>query len=265
MLTDRIFRASRKSPTLQQQLKRALVRLPSRQRHVMHFGQRLLVDPSELHGFYLYYEGEYDDYIFEFLGERLAGFDRALDIGANIGIYTSFFAARMNKVDAFEPEIGVLPRLRENLRLNGLTNVSIHSVCVANVSGKVSFQRPDKRNLGVGRISNNCAGVEYPCITLDDFFGNSIRESCLIKMDIEGGEWLALQGARRVLYYPPFPVSLLIELHPDAIVSLGGSVLALKSLLESMGFYVCALTPAGAQRLPADLNARFWWATSKPE
>jgi hypothetical protein len=62
-----------------------------------------VVDPSELHGFYLYYEREYDDYTFSFLGDRLAGFARALDIGANIGVCTSFLAARMDKVDAFEP------------------------------------------------------------------------------------------------------------------------------------------------------------------
>jgi len=69
--------------------------------------------------------GKYDNYIFSFLGDRLGGFARALDIGANIGVCTSFLAVRMDKVDAFEPEIRVLPKLRANLQLNGLAHVSI--------------------------------------------------------------------------------------------------------------------------------------------
>jgi FkbM family methyltransferase len=230
----------------------------------VHFGQRLWVDPSELHGFYLYYEREYDDYIFSFLGDRLAGFARALDIGANIGVYTSFLAARLEKVDAFEPETSVLPELRANLELNGLTHVTIHATCVAHVSGKVNFESPDKANGGIGKIVEGY-GIEYPCVTLDDFFGSSIGEACFIKLDIEGGEWLALQGARRVLSYPKVPVSLLIEVHPEQITSLGGSVTELKSLLQSMGYHVYALTPAGVHTLTAALNARFWWASSNAE
>ena len=264
MVTDTIYRALRRTPHIQRQFKRLVVRLPHRRRQVVHFGQRLWVDPSELHGFYLYYEREYDDYIFSFLGDRLAGFARALDIGANIGVYTSFLAARMDKVDAFEPEIRVLPKLRANLQLNGLTHVSIHATCVAHISGKVSFEPPDKANEGIGKIVKG-DGIEYPSVSLDDFFGDSVGEPCFMKMDIEGGEWLALQGARRVLSYPKFPVSLLIEVHPEQITSLGGSVPGLKSLLQSMGFHVYALTPAGVQTLTAGLNARFWWASSNAE
>ena len=265
MVTDTIFRALKRSPNLQRQFKRALVRLPSRRRQVVHLGQRLWVDPTELHGFYLYYEREYDDYIFSFLEERLASFTRALDIGANIGVYTSFFAARMSRVDAFEPELRVIPKLRSNLRLNQLENVRIHCACISNLSGKVHFQPPNKQNEGIGRIAEGNAAVEYPSLSLNDFFGDSIRESCLIKMDIEGGEWLALQGARRVLSHPRIPVSLLLEVHPTEIADLGGSVPELKSLLKAMGFFVYALTPAGLQTISCGLDARFWWASSTTE
>lgn len=265
MVSDTIYRLLRGSTNIQRQLKRALVRLPSRRRQVVHLGQRLWVDPRELHGFYLYYEQEYDDFIFKFLEKRLASFARALDIGANIGVYTSFFAARMNEVDAFEPELRVIPKLRSNLELNGLNHVRIHCACVGDQSGTVSFQPPNKQNEGIGRIARGNAAVEYPSLTLDDFFGDSIRESCLIKMDIEGGEWLALQGATRVLSRPKAPVSLLIEVHPTEITSLGGSVPELKSLLEAMGFYIYALTPDGLHTMPASLNARFWWVSSTQE
>jgi hypothetical protein len=42
-------------------------------------------------------------------------------------------------------------------------------------------------------------------------------------------------------------------------------VSGLKSLLQSMGFHVYALTPAGVQTLSAGLKDRFWWASSNAE
>jgi len=122
MLTDAIFRALVAVPSLQRQFRKMVFRLPHRQRLVQHFGQELWVDPSELSGFYVYYERNYDDYIFQFLSARIAGFDRALDIGANIGIYTVFLAARIARIDAFEPEPLVLQRLTANLEQNGLAS-----------------------------------------------------------------------------------------------------------------------------------------------
>jgi hypothetical protein len=81
-------------------------------------------------------------------------------------------------------------------------------------------------------------------------------------MDIQVGEWPALQGTHRVLSYPKSPVSLPIEVHPEQITSVGGSVPGPKSLLQSTGFYVYGLTPAGIQTLTAGLDARFLWTSS---
>jgi hypothetical protein len=75
-----------------------------------------------------------------------------------------------------------------------------------------------------------------------------------------------LQGARRVLSYLKFPVLLLIEAHPEQITYMGDSVPELKSLLQSMGFHVYALAPAGVQTtLIAGLNPRFRQASSNAE
>ena len=246
---------------LQQQLKRVLVRLPHRQRIVERLGHRLLVDPSELHGFYVYYEREYDDFVFEFLQGRLAAYPRALDLGANIGIYTVFLASQVKEVDAFEPEPAVLPRLRANLALNGVKNVRVHETCVGSILGRIAFEPPGRRNAGIGKVSTAMAGCSYPCTTLDEFFGGPLDEPCFIKMDVEGAEWLVLQAAQAISH-PNVPVALLIEIHPGEIRDLGGSVTELRLLLENMGYAVQALTPAGLQPLGVE-DFRFWWATSQ--
>jgi hypothetical protein len=149
MVTDTIYRALRSNPKHTAAVQASghsasTPAAPSRPFWAAAVGRSLRASR-----FYLYYEREYDDYIFSFLGDRLAGFGRAVDIGANIGVYSSFLAARMDKVDAFEPEIRVLPKVRANLQLNGLTHLSIHATCVAHVSGKVNFEPPDKANEGI--------------------------------------------------------------------------------------------------------------------
>ena len=113
MITDRFEyrRTLRPWAALQRLSTRVVRRLPHRQRLVRHFGQRLLVDPSELTGFYLYYEQEYDDGIFRFLARRLPTFAWAIDLGANIGVYTTFIAQYCNRVDAFEPDKHLVSKL----------------------------------------------------------------------------------------------------------------------------------------------------------
>src|SRR6266487_6593874 len=100
-------------------------------------GQRLIVDPTELSGYYLYYEQAYDREVFDFLETVMSDYSRVLDVGAKIGVYTVFFAARVPPVDAFEPVREVVPRLTENIALNRFSNVALHEVCVSGDDGTV--------------------------------------------------------------------------------------------------------------------------------
>ena len=86
MLTDNLYRLMRPLPIVQRKFKRVVYKLPHRRRLINRFGQQLWVDPAEMSGFYLYYEQDYDDYVFEFLSTQVSKYSRALDVGANIGI-----------------------------------------------------------------------------------------------------------------------------------------------------------------------------------
>jgi FkbM family methyltransferase len=253
-----LYRLSRVWPTAHRLFRRTVHRLPHRTRRVRHFGRDLLVDPSELHGFYLYYEQEYDDPIFHFLLERLPSFRWAIDLGANIGIYTTFLALHCEQVDAFEPEKQVLPRLQENLRLNGIRNVTIHEKCVSDVPGEVLFVPPSRQNQGVGRVGEG--GVPVDSTTLDVFLARSEQRPLFIKMDIEGGEWLAVRGAQQAFRAWGHPLSILIELHPDGISKVGGTLPDLRRLLGGAGLTVQSLD-SGELR-PVNHSSRFWWVTN---
>ena len=81
MITDKLYRSLSAWPGLQRQFARVVKRLPHRRRQVSRYGQILEIDPSEMAGFYLYYEQDYDNYLFEFLSTQVSKFERALDIG----------------------------------------------------------------------------------------------------------------------------------------------------------------------------------------
>ena len=160
----------------------------------------------------LYCNGLYDYHEMRFVCDYLRPGDRFLDIGANVGIYTLLAASVVGEtgaIDAFEPVPSTLGRLRENLRLNSVETVRIHEAAVGAEAGTVEFEiANDAMNHMVqpSQARPNAAAATVECVVLDDYLdGNSYS---LGKIDIEGAEPLAMQGARRMLEAANPPVWL---------------------------------------------------------
>jgi len=148
------------------------------------------------------------------------------DVGANIGYFSLLFArivAEKGRVFAFE----VLPSNVERLQLNLTANyfqgrVVVVSSAVVDGAGPVNFLIGPSGGMGkaegsVGRKKLSYSrSISVPGISLDEFVyqeGNPVPQ--VIKMDIEGGEVLALPGMNRLLVEGR-PL-LLLELHgPEA-------------------------------------------------
>ena len=143
------------------------------------------------------------------------------DVGANIG-YISLMAARLvgtnAKVFAFEALPANITRLDQNVVLNDLQGrVRVVHAAVVGKEGEVSFFTHASGAMGkaqgsAGRDEHYSQTIKVKGITLDDFIytrGNPVP--ALIKMDIEGGEGMALAGMPRLLKEDK-PL-LLIELH----------------------------------------------------
>ena len=227
---------------------------------VDHFGLHLLVDPTELSGYYLYYERAYDVEVFRFLDSRLPYYQRVLDVGANIGVYTVFFAKRVPYVDAFEPVGEIADWLRENLALNEINNVRIHEVCISDSVGSAGFVPASQSNWGVGRISSRQGNRSLECSTLDAFLNGEVNEPTLIKMDIEGAEWMAVKGASGTLKNRHARLDLLLEIHPEQIAEYGGSAARLAEMLRDAGLTLHAIEQSGLSELESTPTARFWFA-----
>jgi FkbM family methyltransferase len=144
----------------------------------------------------------------------------AYDLGANIG-YISLLLARAlgagGKVFAFEALPNNHKRLQKNFSLNPEAKIEIVPKAVADKKGALSFLIHSSGGMGKllgssGRDTEYLDHIQVPTISLDEFVYESKQpKPQLIKIDIEGGEVMALPGMRRLLR--DARPTLLIELH----------------------------------------------------
>jgi FkbM family methyltransferase len=145
------------------------------------------------------------------------------DIGANIG-YISLMKARLvekqGKVFSFEALPANIARLNQNLALNAFQErVQVIHAAVVDKAGDVSFLTHASGAMGkalgsAGRDEHYAQTIKVQGIALDDFvyiLGN--LPPAVIKLDIEGGEGMALAGMKHLLK-DARPL-LLIELHGE--------------------------------------------------
>jgi FkbM family methyltransferase len=135
-----------------------------------------------------------------------------LDIGANIGVHSLWFAALAGAgtVHAFEAQRVVFQMLMGNLALNSIENVFAHQVAVGAAPGRlrlppVDYARP--RNFGGMSLIDESAqrqsahgasghpadghGEEIDVVTLDSY---ALGRVDVIKVDVEGMEADVLRG-----------------------------------------------------------------------
>jgi len=148
---------------------------------------------SSTHGCWLgSYEYEQRSIFEKYVGSG----DVVFDIGAHVGFFTliaSVLVGSSGKVVAFEPLPENLRYLREHLSINHIDNVTVIEKAVSSHSGSVRFSKHTNR--AMGGISDE-GEMEVTAVSLDEMMEEAVAPppSC-IKMDVEGGELLALRGS----------------------------------------------------------------------
>lgn len=144
----------------------------------------------------------------------------AYDVGANIGYISVLLASSVGEngqVFAFEPLPSNQDRLQKNIILNPNAKVKLVPKAVADKAGKSIFLVHTSGGMGklegsLGREVDATQKIEVEAISLDDFvYKENNPAPQLIKIDIEGGEVLALKGMTHLLQ-EICPI-LLMELH----------------------------------------------------
>jgi FkbM family methyltransferase len=168
-----------------------------------------------------YWLGTYEPELQAALRELVRPGAVVYDVGANIG-YVSLLLAKAagetGHVYAFEALPENAKRWRKNVELNGMNSrLSLFAGAVTQTAGPVRFQVHSSGGMGkaagsAGRDDKYQSEVTVDGISLDEFvYGQGNPPPQAVKMDIEGGEVLALPGMRRVLAEAR-PL-MLLELH----------------------------------------------------
>jgi FkbM family methyltransferase len=161
------------------------------------------------------------------------------DVGANVGFYTLLGSLLVGegKVFAFEPVQRNLMYLRKHLGLNQIQNVQVFELAISGSDGTAGFEL--EQSGYEGRLSGN-GTVIVRTASLDSLLRqDKILPPNYIKMDIEGGELLALRGA-----------SQCIQRHrPHIFLATHGHEVHSQccQLLESWGYHsqILELNPSG--------------------
>lgn len=121
-----------------------------------------------------------------------------LDIGANIGSHSVKAALLWEKVVAFEPHPRNYSLLRDNLRLNRLSNTLALPYAASDRTYSTNFSHVIEGNLGAAALYQEESLVDgsVDCITVDSL---TLPRCDFIKLDVEGYELRVLKGARETI------------------------------------------------------------------
>lgn len=128
--------------------------------------------------------------VIEVLKRILKSDSNAIDVGAHIGSFSkllSRLAPRGHHI-AFEAS-----PVRGAYLARHFPELEVIQAAVTNHNGSVFFEE-NERHPGYSKIANK--GIEVKCVTIDSAVSEKID---LIKLDIEGGEKTALEGAKNTI------------------------------------------------------------------
>lgn len=160
--------------------------------------------------------------------------DIAIDVGANVGIWSLLAAKRGATVEAFEPVPALGKRLREHT--NGIDGITIHDHAIGAERGKLPFFAVPDGNTGASALArrrDDSVEIAVDVIPLDDV----IERADFLKVDVEGAEILVFRGAKRLLSRADAPV-VFFEMNEEFSRQFGASTRDVKQFLVDCGYTI---------------------------
>ena len=154
----------------------------------------------------------------EMLASRIQDGFVFLDVGANIGAYSLFVAARAGpsaRILALEPQPHIFERLIANIRFNAFASIKAVACAVADKSGELTLFI-DPRNSGESSVKivavGNAEPIRVPAKTLMDIARDErLARIDAIKLDVEGAEDIILGPFFAEAPEHLFPAFMIVE------------------------------------------------------
>jgi FkbM family methyltransferase len=167
------------------------------------------------------------------------GIDGIIDVGANIGQF-AFMASRVwpnVPIYSFEPDPALFPQLVRTFQRFGIRGHCFpHAAAEAAGERELFRYHPHTANSLLARSDGLTAAP--PCqvetVALDEIRDQFGRAECMyLKLDVQGGELAALQGARQLMSIVGY---VQVEVSMESPYRAGGTAGSVLSFLERAGF-----------------------------
>jgi FkbM family methyltransferase len=155
-------------------------------------------------------EKNYENEILQLCRQFINPAKDIVDIGANIGLYTVFFAGllKSGRVFSVEPAQNALKYLYRNIELNKIKEkVVVFEGVISDQSGMAEIKTVEGKEEYSTIVSlkhpsvkgKNYSIQEVASKTLDELIENGSVNPGFIKVDVEGAEFLVFRSAQRML------------------------------------------------------------------
>ncbi|MDP6683012.1 MAG: FkbM family methyltransferase [Desulfobacterales bacterium] len=182
----------------------------------------------------------FDNYEYKLLSTILEKGMVALDIGANIGAYSLHMANQVGaegRVFAFEPDPANCSLFVKNINANGYKNIKVVPKAVSDISGSARLYlcRGNRGDHHIFHSSDDRESIEIASVKLDEYFSDAVPID-VIKMDIQGAEFLAFIGMKNIL--SKYNTRIITEFCPSLMKQCGQKPEAFLDQIESYGFTI---------------------------
>jgi FkbM family methyltransferase len=160
--------------------------------------------PCDGVGRVLFYFREQADDLFDFMKSYLKPGMSFVDVGANIGSHTihgSRLVGGNGKVFSIEADPNTFDLLQSNIRGNGVANATLFNQCACDRRGEVLFN-VDSNSARSSLVRKGSSQILLSANRLDDLLPRGIQVD-LLKLDVEGAEYLVLSGATQIFQRTP--------------------------------------------------------------
>ena len=211
-------------------------------------GINLLLDPLDLVSQEILVTGHWQPELWQSIMGNLPQGAVFFDVGAHIG-YDSLKASTKvgpnGKVIAFEPNPRTLEQLRSNVLASHAVNVIIEPIaCTDRESTLTLYDSTPEGNSGASSLSlanadeagrGSLPAYEVRGRRIDDVVQElGLTRLDVMKIDVEGAEYLVLKGAQDSLR--KFHPKLVVEVIPRQLANMGARIEDIVSLLNELGY-----------------------------
>jgi len=229
-------------------------------------GTKCRIDPVHRHRAYRNYEWDVAD----FLRQRIQPGMTCFDVGANVGVYVIQFAewnGPGGKIIAFEPNPAAREVLSRHIAMNNLTKrVTVVPQAVGEKAGTDTLYAAGAdgmSRLGMPNeiIASDVKPVQVETTSIDEFIARSGVVPDVLFIDIEGYEFQALQGAKKLIQSNR-NLLIVCEMHPSVWQSARTTRQSAERVLEELQLRP---VPVQGQGDPFSGHAAVWLQQANSE